>query len=200
MKALASGIAGLLLAAGVAGVVFGVMQDGGDEEVVDQLPTVSGTTATRTPGAVTETPEATPIRTANWPTHTEVEFGFTVSYPADLVVEDLTPQDGGEDVNELVLEFRSPSVDARVFAITASANVNDITLDAWAVEYGACRPESIELAVISDRNGITCTREVIEGKPNPAGLVERGGYMFLISGSISPDELARVLDGLEFDE
>src|SRR3990172_7439310 len=151
----------LALAGGVTGAYFWVTSGGGTEEAAVAQPTPTpepAPTATATP-----TPAST-VEPDSWTTYRDPVLGFSLDYPPDLVVKDITgPSPDG--LNERAIEFPSSEGTSRAFVISVSAKTRGITIQQWAIEYAACRPKSIQQSTFSGLPAIACTREVIEGVP-----------------------------------
>jgi hypothetical protein len=96
MKALAAGIVGLLVVAGAAGAVYVGTQGGSDEVVVDQLPTATEV-ATKTPGAVTETPEQTPTPATALDVYIDESAAISIPYPKGNTTEERRVELPGKD-------------------------------------------------------------------------------------------------------
>jgi hypothetical protein len=156
--------------------------------VVEASPTEAATLAPA------ESPTPTP---AAWLTYVDPVRGFSLDYPSDLVAKDVTgPSPDG--LNERAIEFRSAEDNSRAFVISVSENVKGLTLEQWAVEYGACQPKSIQQSTLGGIPALACTREVVEGRPGPAVLADHGGKIFLLSGHLTESEFDQLRESFAF--
>jgi hypothetical protein len=162
MKALAAGIAGLMVAVGVAGGVYVATQEGGEAEVVQDLPTVSGkTTPSQTaapsasvPGSATPTPITIPT---NWATYTDPALGFSLRYPRDLLFKeegDPAPTDG---TTERTLQFRSAEDRRRSVTIAIWSKPKGMSLEEWVRGATQCIPETIVKGTIAGTTAYLCS-------------------------------------------
>jgi hypothetical protein len=192
-------VAGVALLGTASAVAVYVASPGGEEEAVQA--TVSATAGTETPTpagsptvspAASSTPDEVP---ADWQTYNDLVLAFSLRYPPDLVFKDVTP--GG--ATERAVDFRSPTDSSRALGISVSKKPEGLTLKEWAVEFAACRPTSIESATLAGAEAMGCTREVIEGQPEPSILAERGGKVFLMSAiGLTDAEFTQVLSSFLF--
>jgi hypothetical protein len=189
----------LVLVGGSAGAYLAVTSEGSVEEatVAQATPTPTSaaeptptTAPTQAPGGAggggldlaTVVPPPTPA-SADFTTYVDPVLGFSLQYPPDLAFTDLTGPISTGGLIQRAIEFRSPEDPSRAFGISVSANPKGLTLEQWAIEYAACRPKSIQQGMLGGIAAITCTREVIEGRPAPAVVADHSGRIFLISGT-----------------
>ena len=194
----------LVLAGGSAGAYLALTGEGSGEEAAVAEATPTATPApttmaepTATPTAATPTPAATPAP-ADFTNYVDPVLGFSLQYPSDLAFTDLTGPIATGGLSQRAIEFRSPDDRSRGFVISVSDNTKGLTLEQWAIEFAACRPKSIQQAMLGGVPAIACTREVIEGRPGPAVLAEHEGRMFLMSGRLTDSEFSRVTESIRF--
>jgi len=186
----------LALAGGGAGAYFWVTSGGAVEEAAVAQPTHTPTPTATGAAAATSTPTPT-AEPGSWATYRDPVLGFSLDYPPDLIVKDITgPSPDG--LNERAIEFRSSEDTSRAFVISVSANTRDITLEQWAIEYAACRTKSIQESVLGGIPALACTREVVEGRPGPAVLADHGGKIFLMSGHLPDSEFSQLRETFSF--
>ena len=178
-------------------------EEQGLDETEQPTPTEQPTaTPTESPAPSPASPTPTPaVVPPDWKTYTDEEFGFSLRYPPDLAPSHLAgPTPEGAFV-ERAIEFRSPEDKSRVAAVSVSANPDKLTLADWAVEFAACRINSIEEIVLSGLPAIACTREVIESVLEPAVLTEDKGKVFLASAiGFSDSELSLLTASISFSD
>ena len=183
-----TGIA-LLGTAGVVGAVV-VASSGGEEELVQQIET-----ATASPSAPTKAPSPTTLATpspapepspsdapADWRTYVDPVLGFSLEYPADLELSDETgpsPVPGRRILN-------IHSADKSRVAIVQVYNENEfgaqsVVLEKWAVEFAACREDSLQQASLRGTPAISCNTEVVVGFQSPAIMAKHEGSLYMIS-------------------
>ena len=173
------------------------------QQVVTTTPTASAA-ATATPGP-TLLPSLAPLPTLppipeDWLTNVDAVLGFSLRYPPDLVLTDTGPSPLG-GLRERDLVFRSAQDQSRVFSISiVESNPAGLTIDEWAVEFAACNPKSIEEGSLAGIRAIFCSREVVEGHPEPSVLAEHDGRIFLIStgSALTDSEFTAVLQSFQF--
>lgn len=196
----AAPIVALALAGAGAGAYFLATSGGGEEGTLVVQPTLTpepSGTATAAP-TVTPTPEPAGTRTAvpppdDWETYVDPELGFKLDYPPDLSFRDVA------GANQLGVEFRSIEEPSRALVLSASENAEHITMEQWAIEFAACQPESLQEAILGGQPAISCTREVIEGFPEPAALAALGNRIFLISHTgLTEAEFEKVIEAFQF--
>jgi len=215
IKPIWAAVGGVALLGTAGGVGVLIATTGGEEEaaVQNQQTASVAATATASPGPppteVTPSPAATPARTASpepspkgipadWQSYTDPALGFSLRYPPDLMATDLTPPSPASP-NLHVIEFRSVGDRSRGFAISFSETFG-LSLEQWAIEYAACRPDSMQPATLNGIAAIACTREVLEGHSGPAILAQNENLIALISGGGFKDsEFDQVTSSFHFN-
>jgi len=155
--------------------------------------TPAPTTATGSPAPSYPVPD-------DWLTHMDPVLGFSLRYPPDLVLHDLTGPSPQGGLRERTLDFRAPGTQLRAFALSVIGSFRDgISLEDWAWESAGCTRESIHQSTLDSVPAVRCTREVYGDFREPAIVSEHGGRMFLISGiGLSEIEFDRVFGSFKF--
>jgi hypothetical protein len=97
------------------------------------------------------------------------------------------------------VEFRSGSDSSRAFVISVSDNSQGLSVEDWAIEFGGCRPKTLESGTLGGAQAVLCTREVIEGRAGPAAIAQQGQAIFLISArGMSDSEFSQVTSSFRF--
>jgi hypothetical protein len=138
-------------------------------------------------------PEAIP---ADWKTYVDPVLGFSLRYPPDLVLTDLTGPTPAGSLQERVLLARAAQDQARVLSVSIiESNPKGLAIDEWAVEYAGCNPKSIQPGLLGRVPAILCTREAFEEWAEPAVAAEVGGRIFLITNGsgLTGDEFSAVV-------
>ena len=167
------------------------------------IPTATGvdpliqppTTALPTVGAVTTAP-STEIP-ADWKTHSDPILGFSIRYPSDLVLTDLTPVPGTGGGYKRVLDFRSPSDSSRGFSIEVIANPSALSPEEWALSQTACLPKTIQRTTLQGYPAILCTEDA-DG-PHPSIVSARGGDIFEVGWTIDAPESDLLISSLQVE-
>jgi hypothetical protein len=158
--------------------------------------TVAPTTQKSTPILTASSTPTPTVRTAEspvgWKSFTDPLVGFTLSYPPDLIFNDLTGPGPAGGFNERVLQFRSASDQSRSFAISISANANGLTPEDWALEFTACLPETIEQGTVGGKPAIFCTA-LPEEIPEATVLLESSGTILHFSSIMPASEFDQVI-------
>jgi len=180
------------------------------EEAVTQLttttqassPTQFTSPSLAPPIAATTTATASPTDPIpdTWLTYLDPVLGFSLRYPPDLVLKDLTGPSPQGGLRERDLQFRAPRTQPRGFTVSVIESFPEgISLEDWAWEYAGCPRESIHLSTLDNVLAVRCTREVYEDYREPAMVSEYGGRMFLISGTgLSEAEFDLVFSSFKF--
>jgi hypothetical protein len=193
-----TGIA-LLGTAGVVGAVV-VASSGGEEEVLQQVET-----ATATPSDPTKAPSPTTLATpspapepsptdapADWRTYMDPVLGFSLKYPSDLVLKDLTGPSPVSGVNERGYQFRSPTESRRSFTISVSSNTEGVTPESWLADHAACLPDTIRSGEVGGQPAAFCTSKP-EMIPEAAVALPHGGKMLFITSILPQTDFDAVL-------
>jgi hypothetical protein len=177
----------------------------GDESVSD--PTGSGavspsppTATTTAPSTITATtaPPSTPTDT--WLKYIDPVWGFSIQYPPDLNLNDLTGPSPQGGLQARTLDFRSLDTQTRALALSLITSFPDgVNLEDWAWEFAGCPRETISPSSLDGEPAVRCTREVYQEFREPAIVSQRNGNVFLISGlGLSEDEFDRVFSSFRF--
>ncbi len=197
IKPLLAAVAVMAAAGGTAASVYYAVPRG-EEEVVQQVQTPTpeasatlepspstvptATTPASSPSPTAEpSPEAVP---ADWKTYDDPVLDFSLRYPPDLVLTDLTGPSPAGGLNVRALQFRSASDRSRSFTMAIVENSKGLSLDQWVHEFTACLPKTIERGTIAGNAAVFCTsqpEEILEA----AVVFEHTGQMILIT-SIMP--------------
>jgi hypothetical protein len=122
-------------------------------------------------------------------------MGFSLSYPPDLEVMDLSGASPQPGVSERVLDFRAPGDPSRGFSISISSNPEGFSPSDWALEFTACVPDSLEAGSVGNDPAVFCTAAATV-IPNPAVLIEHQGRIYYIGSLLSDEEFGSVLNSL----
>jgi hypothetical protein len=161
-------VAGVALL-GIAGGVVYIAVPSSEEEVLQEVqtatPTPSGVPAstatptslsTLTPGP-TGTAPPSPTPSSEWLTYVDAQLGFSLRYPPDLVLTDLTGPSPVAGLNERVFQFRSPSQPTRSFSISISSNPTGLTPEQWLLGKAACLPKTMAQGSVDGQAAASCT-------------------------------------------
>jgi hypothetical protein len=143
---------------------------------------------TPTPSSPTNTPAPVP---SGWMGYLDGEFGFSLSYPPDLVFEDLTSPTASD---RRVLDFGSASDEERGFVIDIIENTQELTIDEWSE--GICQVGTKMEGTVAGSRALFCTREVLEGHPESTVLTEYRQKLFLLSARVTEAEFELVVESL----
>ena len=176
-----------------------VASPGGEEEVVQQpSPTATSGTATPTPAGsptVSPDPSSTPDAVpADWQTYDDPVLRFSLRYPPDLVLEDLTPSPGTGGAYIRVVDFRSPTDASRAVSVEVLSNTGGLRPQDWALAKTACQPETIEQTTIAGAPAVSCTEDA--AGPHPLIVLEHMGRIYEIGLVLSSTELDLLLKSL----
>jgi hypothetical protein len=205
------GLAGVALlgVTGAAGAVI-IATSGGEEEVVQQVATGTAsvaptTTRSASPSPTTVTPSAAATTQpspdgvpTDWQTYTDPVLGFSLRYPGDLTLEDLTPSRGTGGRYERVLDARSPTDSGRAVSVEVIANPDNVSPRDWALAETACIPDSIEDTSIAGQPAVSCIEQATE-TPHPTVLFGHQGRMFEIGSLLMDSEFDLVIGSLQVE-
>jgi len=187
--------ASLFIIAGLLSFSLAVVACGDTEEepVPDVTVTASGSAApiatpSPTPSAAASTPAPAP---SGWKVYVDPVLGFSLSYPGDLVFNDLT----GSSIGRRHLQFRSQTDRLRSFTVGIIENSEGLTLDEWVHQYSACIPETIQQRTVSGRAAVSCVGNAGE-VPEPAVVFEFRGNMLLITTLMPPSEFDSIIGSI----
>jgi len=180
--------ASLSIIAGLLGLSLAVVACGDAEEepVPDVTVTASGSAApiatpSPTPSAAASTPAPAP---SGWKVYVDPVLGFSLSYPGDLVFQDLSGPGPSSGLAERAFQFRSPDDQRRSLSIAVVTKPGDMTLEEWVQGATACAPDTIEHATVNGRPAIRCTN-VPETLSEAALIVEADGLVLFVT-SVMP--------------
>lgn len=184
-----------LLAVGgsAAGAYFWVASGGGVEEAAVAQPTPTpepAPTATAMP-----TPEPSPGVPADWLAYVDPVLSFSLRYPPDLVLKDLTPDPSAGGLYQRVLDFRSPTDSSRALSIEVSTNASNLTPEDWALSETTCVPKTIKQSTVAGKRAVLCTEEATE-IPNALVVLEHLGKIYEIGSLLTRAEFDSVLSSL----
>jgi len=189
--------AGLMSAGATAVGVYVAAPGGGEEEVAQQVatPTPEATSASpspepATPPATTATPAPSgAVIPAGWLQYPDPVLGFSLRYPPDLVLKDLSSEAGR------ILDFRAAKDGSRAFSVEIYTNTQRVTLRDWALTETACLPETIEETVVAGAPAVLCTEQATE-TPNSLVVLDYSSRIYEIGSLLPPAEFDTVLASL----
>jgi hypothetical protein len=204
MRPVLLGAAGLVAAAGVVAGVYVASPGGGDEEVVQDVPTATGgANVTETPVAGTLTPAATPSPapsgpSADWRAYTDSELGFSLQYPGDLILEKYSGPGTSEGGREDYIRFESPSDPMRIILVALIANSDGLALEKWIEGATACLPDTVVSTTIAGTEGFTCKNQP-KSIQESALVLQHAGVIFFMTSTLPPHEFEQVSSSMSLE-
>jgi hypothetical protein len=165
-------------------------QSGGPSATV--APTTQNSTLIPTASSTPSPSVTTTASPVGWKSYADPLVGFTLSYPSDLIFNDLTGPSPADGFNERVLQFRSASDQSRSFAISISSNANGLTPEDWALQFTACLPETIRQGTVGGKPAIFCTA-LPEAIPEATVLLDSSGTILHFSSIMPASEFDQVI-------
>ncbi|HSP55056.1 MAG TPA: hypothetical protein VLS25_05660 [Dehalococcoidia bacterium] len=143
-----------------------------------QTPLATSSSAPSASAAPNMAPTPVPLPTG-WQRYVDPVVDLSLAYPSDLAFKDLTASSAPDGMNQRVFEFQSAYDPARGIAISVSANPKGMTIKEWAIQFGACVPDTVSETAISGDQAITCTSDALI--PGPAAVIAHGDLVYFIS-------------------
>jgi hypothetical protein len=182
-------VLGLIAALGFA---CGDSGDDLSQSIATATPKASATPVTTTASSTPSPSVTTTASPVGWKSYADPLVGFTLSYPSDLIFNDLTGPSPADGFNERVLQFRSASDQSRSFAISISSNANGLTPEDWALQFTACLPETIRQGTVGGKPAIFCTA-LPEAIPEATVLLDSSGTILHFSSIMPASEFDQVI-------
>lgn len=152
----------------------------------ESLPSASQTIAAASPTVTAApssapTPSPVPSIPADWQTYTDPVLGFSLRYPPDLVIADLTGPNPTAGLNERVFQFRSPSEPSRSFSLSISSNPDGLGPEEWLLNKAACLPGTLEQGNVAGQPATLCTSQPEEIREAAVAFGWMGKILFITS-------------------
>ena len=197
------GFAGLIAAGGVAGGVYVALPGGGEEEVLQSVPTATA--------AATEAPTVAPT-TAVTLTYTDPTYGYSFQYPAKWV---LSPAKEGSVVTLYSYDPSTVAPEAAGMPVPADKlkvefkvqdNPEGLSLEAWIADRRASGAPVVvatrSAITVDDTDGIVETVEGAEGGFSQQQFFLTGRNVYVVvmypADSLLSTEFAAILTSLTF--
>lgn len=182
--------------------------DAEEEELQQPLqspsPTEQPTAVTSTPSAVptnappaSPTPPADPVP-ADWETYTDADYAFSLRYPPELLLEDLS--DPSSPLSQRVLQFRAPDGANVGFALVIADNDKGLSPEEWAREFSTCsldEGDEADSVIVDGVNGVMCLGEPLAGKFESVVVLPRDGSIMYLTSTLAESDFESVISGLD---